>query len=171
MGVKQEAIELMVLECNVCKHIAKKISKSQLNYRPSKAMRSTLELMRFISFFGVEAVRLVKLNSFATNNWDEYEKAAEKAKTLKVANFAKAMDAQAREIKKIVNSIPDADLKKKFTMPMGKPVTVAQALLQISARFIIGYRMQLYLYAKAGNPKLGTPNCWFGMDQPKPKKK
>ena len=169
MSVKQEVIELMVMECNVCKHVAKKFSKSQLNYRPSKAQRSTLELMRFISFFGAEAVRIVKLNGFATNQWEEYEKNAKKAETLKPAQFAKAMDVQAREIKKIVSSIPDADLKKKFKMPLGKPVTVAQALLQVSARFMIGYRMQLYLYAKAGNPKLGTADCWFGMDQPKKK--
>ena len=94
MSVKQEVIELMELECKVCKHIAKKIPKSQLNYRPSKAQRSTLELMRFLSFFPAEAVRIVKLNGFATNQWEEYEKNAKKSETLKPAQFAKAMGAR-----------------------------------------------------------------------------
>ena len=50
-------------------------------------------------------------------------------------------------------------------MPWGTPTTVSAGLMDMTLKCFVAYRMQLFLQAKAaGNPSLGTVNCWAGMD-------
>ena len=165
MITKKEVIDLMVMECEIAKHLFKKLPKSKMNYRPGTKMRSTIELLRYMSFCGTECARIITLDSFKTNNWEKYEIAAKKSEKLKPGQFIKAMDAQIKDIKKLIGAIPEADLaRKKIKLPFGGTITLGQALLTVPFRFMSGYRMQLFLYAKASNKKIGTSNCWFGID-------
>ena len=161
---KQQLLDLMVFECNVCKHLFKKIPKGKMNYRPGKKMRSTLELLRYISFCGTECSRIILLDSFKTQQWQEYETAAKKSEKLQPGGFLKAMDAQIRDLKKLYAKIPEKDFaRRKITMPLGGTLPLGEAMLLTTARFMSGYRMQLFIYAKAsGNGKIGTKECWFG---------
>jgi hypothetical protein len=156
----------MVLECEIAKHLVKKIPKSKMTYRPYNKMRSTLELLRDMSFCGTGCARIVALDSFKTNDWAKYEIAAKKSEKMKPGQFIKSMDAQIKDIKKLFASIPESDLaRKKIKLPMGGTMTMGQALLTLAFRFMSGYRMQLFCYAKgSGNTKISTSNCWFGKD-------
>jgi hypothetical protein len=162
MMSKKDVLDLIVLECQLCKQLFKKLPKGKMNYRPGKKMRSTLELLRYISFCGTECSRMMLLDAFKTQNWAAYEKAAKKAETLSPGKFSSAMDAQIRDLKKLYGGISAKEFARKVKMPYGKPLPLGEALLNTAGRFMSGYRMQLFLYAKAsGNNKIGTKECWF----------
>jgi hypothetical protein len=164
MMTRTEVIDLMVLECNVCKHLYKQIPKSKLNYRPGKKMRSTIELLRYASFCGTECTRALLLDAFKTQDWQLYEYAEKKAASMKPEHFPAAMDRQIKDIRGLFRTITDTDLiRRRVTMPTGGTLPLGQAMMHTAYRFMSGYRMQLFLYAKAsGNGKIGTKDCWFG---------
>jgi hypothetical protein len=161
---KKELLDGMVIELQICKRLFKKIPKSKFNYRPAKDMRSTAELLRYISFCATECARIHVVDAFKTNNWDAYSVAEKKARTLKPAQFPAAIDRQIGDLKRLMAKISERDFanKKVLSIPKGKRVPMHQAMAQAAGRFVSGYRMQLYLYAKAsGGKKLGTADCWF----------
>ena len=159
---KKQLLDLMILECNICKKLFKKIPKTKMNYRPGKNMRNTIELLRYISFCGTECTRIFVLDAMKTQNWDPYMAAAEKSKSMKPAQFLKSMDAQIRDIKKLFAGISEKDFANRKVMLFSKKkMPLGEALMHTAVRFMSGYRMQLFLYAKAsGNSKLGTKDCW-----------
>ena len=163
MATKKELLDGMVFELQICKRLFRKIPKSKMNYRPAKDMRSTMELLRYLSFSAPEFVRMLQLNSFKTNNWDAYAAAETKAKTLKPGQFPAAIDRSIGDLRRLMAKISDRDLTtKKVWMPWKKMLSLGEAMSISAARFVTGYRMQLYLYAKAsGGKKLGMMDCWF----------
>ena len=163
MNYNKTLTDLMLLECNICKKLFKKLPKKKLNYRPAKNMRSTLELLRYVSFCGTECTRLILLDSFKTKDWARYEAAAKNAEKMAPARFPREMDAQIKAVKKLIADIPEKDFTHRMiTMPAGGKMPLGAALMTMPVRFMSGYRMQLFLYAKAsGNSKLGTKDCWF----------
>jgi len=160
---KKELLDGMVFELQICKRLYRKIPKSKMNYRPAKDMRSTIELLRYLSFCAPEFVRMLQLDSFKTNNWEAYSAAEAQAKTLKPGQFPAAIDRSIGELRRLMAKISDRDLAtKKITMPWKKTLPMGEAMAITGARFISGYRMQLYLYTKAsGGKKLGMTDCWF----------
>jgi hypothetical protein len=163
MATKKELLDGMVFELQICKRLFRKIPKAKMNFRPGKDMRSTIELLRYLSFCAPEFVRMLQLDSFKTNNWDAYSAAETKAKKLKPGQFPAAIDRSIGDLRRLMAKISDRDLAtKKVTMPWKKTLPLGEAMALTSARFVSGYRMQLYLYAKAsGGKKLGTMDCWF----------
>jgi hypothetical protein len=48
---------------------------------------------------------------------------------------------------------------------------LGRALLDVPVRWMGGYRMQLFLYARAaGNEEIWTPDCWAGITMEKPRR-
>jgi len=133
-----------------------------MNYRPGKNMRNSLELLRYISFCGTECTRIMVLDAMKTEKWEQYTAAAEKSKQMKPGQFLKTMDTQIKDIKKLFAGISEKDFaSRKVTMFSGKKMSLGEALMQAPVRFMSGYRMQLFLYAKAsGSSKLGSKDCW-----------
>jgi hypothetical protein len=83
-------------------------------------------------------------------------------------DFVATLEREVRAFCEQVRKFSDADLKKEVSLPTGDKVPLATGLLNFNLKFLTAYRMQLFLYLKAGQPELGTMNCWMGMD-PKPK--
>lgn len=159
---KRQMLELLLLECNICKKLFKKIPKGKMNYRPGKNMRNTTELLQYISFCGTECSRIMITDAMKTQNWDDYTAAAEKSKKMKPAEFLKTMDGQIKDIKKLFAGVSEKDFSSRKVMNFDKKkLPLGEALMLTAVRFMSGYRMQLFLYAKAsGNSKLGTGDCW-----------
>jgi hypothetical protein len=79
------------------------------------------------------------------------------------------MERQKREIVEFFEGFSDEELATREAVePTGQRVPLERALLDVPLRWMVGYRMQLFLYAKAaGNAEIGTANCWAGMDWPR----
>mgnify|MGYP001607250114 FL=1 len=50
-------------------------------------------------------------------------------------------------------------------------MTLGLALMNMPARWLTGYRMQLFLYARSLGADVWTPDCWAGVSMAKPARK
>lgn len=158
-----DLLDAMKRECDVCIHLAGKVPPGGADFRFSPAQRSTLELMRYLTFVGLGASR-----SLFDGNWDAYKALAEEAKTLDAAGFASAMERQKLGLTKFFDELSDLDFASRVTtLPWGPKTKLSLALLLLPHDSLVAYRMQLFLHAKAaGNAAIGTANCWGGIDMP-----
>jgi hypothetical protein len=99
--------------------------------------------------------------------WDGYEKAAA---SVTPANFGVAMQGQLAEVERLLAPLSDAEFATRGSKDFfGTPAPLVTLLTDLTLAFATGYKMQLFLQAKAaGLSGLATPNLWFGVD-PKPK--
>ncbi len=158
---KDDLLAAMLRECDICVHLHGKIPPDGLDFRFTPAQRSTLELLRYVSFVGLGATR-----GLVDGSWDAYQGLAQEAESLATANFPPAVARQKAGLTEVFGGLTDADLASRTaTLPWGESTTLGHALLVLPYASLVAYRMQLFLHAKAaGNPSIGTPNCWAGMD-------
>jgi hypothetical protein len=165
MVTKDDVLETLLLECDVCIHLFGKIPEGTLEFRPTPTQRSMLDLLRYLSFSGNGFV-----NAVAHGEWETYTKGGEAAASMSAEEFPDAMRRQKEALQETFAGLTDLDLsEKQCTMPWGGEMTVARGLLMLPLRSMAAYRMQLFLYAKsAGNEEIWTPDCWVGVEMEKP---
>ena len=165
---RKDFTEAMQLECKVAQHLFTKLPRgdwaSTLAFRPTKGQRTTLELLRYLSFCGVGATL-----TCVEGTWDGYARVAQRGASMEADEFPDAMDRQAREIGELLATLTDEDLAARTVRnPPGQELTLARALWDMPLRWLTGYRMQLFLYARQLGAEVWTPDCWYGMSMEKP---
>jgi hypothetical protein len=162
---KSEFLAALKRETKILTHLASKLEAKHLDFRFSPPQRSTLELLQYLTI-NLEA----GTTYFVTGSWDHWEGMAERAKAVDLAGFAKALKKQESAVAKLLKPISD----KAFTTKKVKPVSgkgsvvLSQALFEGTLTWAIGYRMQLFLQAKAaGLAGLNSGNLWAGKDSKK----
>lgn len=166
MITREQFLTSVTKECNVCKHLHSKLTPESIDYRPSPGQRSTLELLRYLSSIGIAS-----MSALVTGSWDAYRTYHERSTTMTAEEFPSAMDRQAAEIAEMLNGISDEDLMTgEAKVPTGETLPLGHALMNTVYTWLVAYKMQLFLYAKANGAEIGTANCWGGRDmQPRPK--
>jgi hypothetical protein len=165
MVSKDDVLETLLLECDICTHLFEKLPEGALDYRPTLTQRSTLELLRYLSFSGIGFVAAV-----VHGDWDVYSKGAEGSSSLAAEDFPEAMRRQKDALREAFAGLTEEHLETgRCTMPWGTEMSVGRGLLMLPLRSMAAYRMQLFLYAKsAGNEEIWTPDCWAGVSMEKP---
>ncbi len=149
-------------ETQIRKHLHGKLSTEQLDYRPVDGMRSTLELLRYLSYCGIATAE-----SLVTGDWEKYHARATAAEDLSSDDFPAAADRQMTELEALVESLSAEDYDREIETPGGDKAPLGVALINHPSRYLATYRMQLFIYAKAsGCSELSTWNVWGGRDQP-----
>lgn len=156
MYTKEDFIKSLDNEVRIIKHLGTKVTPEMLDYRPSPAQRSTLELMQYISAVGSGVMKSVLDGD--TKSWSEYD---EFRKSVNLENFSEKMDAELADMKANFAKFSDTDFSKEADF-YGK-ATVATHMVNILRNFS-AYRMQLFLYIKANGVSVNTMNLWGGMD-------
>lgn len=156
MYTKEDFIKSLDNEVRIIKHLGTKVTPEMLDYRPSPAQRSTLELMQYISAVGSGVMKSVLDGD--TKGWSEYD---EFRKSVNLENFSEKMDAELADMKANFAKFSDTDFAKEADF-YGK-ATVATHMVNILRNFS-AYRMQLFLYIKANGVPVNTMNLWGGMD-------
>jgi hypothetical protein len=161
---KAQLLDAISDELRVCRHLARKLPQGGLDWRPTPGQRSTLELLRYLSTAGTDLTR-----EMASGTWDVARVTGRAPQDLRAEDFDAAMERQDRDIRALLAPYGDADLRTRPAMlPTGQPSTLGTALVLVVWRALVGYRMQLFLYAKgAGNAALTTLDCWYGIDAPR----
>lgn len=156
---RDEILDLMLRECDICVHLYGKIPPGGMEFRLSPPQRSTAELLRYLTYIGVAAV-----NCFVTGSWDPYSVFEKAAETLDPKDFPAAMERQKAGLRAQFAELTEADLtRKRFAMPWGVELALGPAIVSLAYASLVAYRMQLFLQAKAaGNAALGTADCWQG---------
>lgn len=170
MSGKQDVVETMALECDVIKHLFSKLPREDWNatleWRPAPDQRSTGELLRYISYCGIGACRAYVWG--ARENWTPL---AQRGAQMSLDEFPEAMERQKQEILEFAETLSEEDLSRMTKGPAGNEMTVGRALIDLPLRWLVGYRMQLFLYARALGADVWTPDCWYGITMERPAKK
>jgi hypothetical protein len=166
---KQDLIDAMALECDVAKHLFAKLPREDwaatLAWRPSPAQRSTEELLRFLSYCGIGACL-----ACVEGTWDGWKRVAQRGEEMGVDDFAAAMDRQKEEITSLLGDLAEEDFSHRTAKnPLGHELSLGRALMDMPQRWLVGYRMQMFLYARALGAEVATPDCWYGFSNEKPK--
>src|SRR5262245_6658843 len=160
---KSELIASLQHEVHILRHLAGKIDRGQLGYRPSAKQRSTLELLQYLSVMGPGLIKVAQAGKFDPPAWTALEKSAE---TRDFDQTLAAIAGQKDEYASMVNSISDADLRVEIA-PFGQPMARGVFIVNLVLSGCAAYRTQLFLYLKAcGRQELSTINLWAGADPP-----
>jgi hypothetical protein len=158
---KSELISSLQNEVRILLHLASKIDRSALDYRPTPKQRSTLDLLKYLSIMGPELVKATKAGAFDPAVWTLAEQAAA---ARDFDQTLAAIAAQSDEYTKLLGDMSDADFRSEVNM-FGQPTTRGAFLVFFALGGFAAYRTQLFCYLKAcGRDELNTMNLWGGAD-------
>ena len=163
---KQELTNLLQNEVRILLHLASKIDRTKLDYRPTAKQRSTLELLQYLVVMGPILIRAAKAGTFDPA---AFTAAMNEAKALNFDKVLGAIEKQYGTYAQLVSEFSDADFRGEID-PFGSGKTSRGAFI---VNMVLGgcaaYRTQLFLYLKAcGRDELSTRNLWAGVDGPMP---
>src|SRR5436190_16512780 len=75
---KPELIASLQNEVRILLHLASKVDRAKLDYRPTATQRSTIELLRYLSVMGPGLVRATKAGGFDPAAWTSTVQATER---------------------------------------------------------------------------------------------
>ena len=159
MITKKQLLSSIAHEIEIVKHLYRKLKPEQFEYRPLPNMRSTLELLQYLTYNGV-----VTLKFLSTNNPDIFKAYDDEAKKLTAGDIPEALDKQLAEIRSTLGNFTEDELNtREAKFPWGPGGLFGEAIMNTSLKFMTAYRMQLFLYAKmSGYTELDTMDCWQG---------
>ena len=163
---KSELISSLRNEVRILLHLAGKVDRAKLDYRPTPKQRSTLELLRYLSMMGPALVQAAKAGVFDPAVWTVAEQAAN---TRDFDQALAAIAAQRDAYAALLADVSDADLRAEIAL-FGHTSTRGSEMVNLVLGSCAAYRTQLFLYLKAcGRDELSTMNLWAGIDAPAPK--
>ena len=161
---KAELIASLQNEVRLVVHLVSKAVPAHLDYRPSSSQRTTLELIRYVSMMGPTIIRWSLAN---TSDFDIWTKADAAAKERSFEQAKDAIAAQHAEYADLLSGLTEADFRAEVTDFDGNKTSRGAFLTNLVLGGCAAYRMQLFLYLKAGSaPAINSANLWSGMDMP-----
>lgn len=161
---KSELIASLQNEVRILLHLASKIDRTTLDYRPTPKQRSTLELLKYLSIMGPMLVQAAKGGGFDREVWG---KAQAEAEARDFNQTVAAIAAQSDAYASLLSSMSDADLRAEMGGFDGRKTTRGAFIVNLVLSGSAAYRTQLFLYLKAcGREELSTYNLWAGVDAP-----
>jgi hypothetical protein len=158
---KSELIFSLKHEVRILLHLASKVDRAELDYRPTPKQRSTLELLQYLTIMGPELIKFAKAGAFDVAAWTAAEATA---KGLDFDQVLAAIAAQADTYPSLLADVSDADFRDEITM-FGSRTTRGAFIVNLVLCGCAAYRTQLFVYLKAcGREDLSTINLWAGMD-------
>lgn len=163
---QSELVSSLQNEVRILLHLASKVDREQLDYRPTPGQRSTLELLQFLSFMGPGYLDVALSGAFSPPAWTKLEREGE------VRSFDQALAAIAAQHDTYASMLLPLtdDAFRAEIAPFGHKSSRGSFIVNQILCACAAYRTQLFLYLKAcGRAELSTINLWAGTD-PKPKK-
>jgi hypothetical protein len=160
---KSELIGSLQNEVRILLHLASKIDRATLDYRPSPKQRSTLELLKYLTIMGPELVKAAKAGGFDPA---AFTVAQAEANARDFDQTLAAIAAQSDQYPALLADVSDDDLRAEIEM-FGRKTVRGPFIVNLVLSGYAAYRTQLFLYLKAcGREELNTMNLWAGMDPP-----
>jgi hypothetical protein len=161
---KSELIASLQNEVRILLHLASKIDRTQVDYRPTPKQRSTLELLRYLTTMGPIMIEYARTEVIDRAGWAAATKAAE-ARDLD--QTLAAIAAQSEAYATLLGDLSDDDFRAEIKSFDGSTTTRGSFIVNHLLGGCAAYRTQLFLYLKAcGREELNTRNLWAGVDPP-----
>ena len=164
---KDELIASLKNEVRILLHLAGKVDRKQLDYRPTPKQRSTMELLRYLVVMGPMVVRGVKAGAFDGPAW---QAAAAEAEAMNFDQVVGAIAKQSSTYDELFSSFSDADFRTEIDLfGRGQKASKGSWIVTLALGGYAAYRTQLFCYLKScGRDELNTMNLWAGMDAAMP---
>jgi hypothetical protein len=160
---KSELIGSLKHEVRILLHLASKIDRTMLDYRPTPKQRSTIELLKYLSVMGPALVEAANAGTFDPAKWTVAEQAAA---ARDFDQTLEAIAAHATMYETLIGQMQDNDFRTQIEM-FGNKTTRGAFIVNLVLCGCAAYRTQLFLYLKAcGREELSTMNLWAGIDAP-----
>jgi len=155
MLTKPEFLAALKRETRILTHLASRLTPKHLGFRFTPPQRSTLELLQYLT---INAQASITFN--LSGNWDHWDALEAGAKSVDLAGFPPALKVQERAIARLLAAVSDRVWR---TPRKGKRPALGSVLFEDTLSKCIGYRMQLFLQAKAaGLAELKSSDLWAG---------
>jgi hypothetical protein len=160
---KAELIASLQNEVRILLHLAGKVDRARLDYRPTPKQRSTLELLRYLTMMGPTLIEVARAGTFDAAAWTAAEQAAG---SLDFDRALAAVAAHGDAYARLLGAMSDADLRAEVE-PFGDRTSRGAFIVNNVLSGCAAYRTQLFLYLKAcGREELSTWDLWAGVDAP-----
>lgn len=145
-------------EIILLKQLASVIEEKDLDFRPTEKVRSTHELMQYLSAIG-STILIWFIDGLTPEQRAERR---EYHKTVTIANFSERIDEQWVTIQQYINAITEEELlTKEIELPWKEKMVLGAAIMNAPVKWLAAYRMELFLYLKMnGHAELGTKDAW-----------
>lgn len=152
-------------ELTICQHLYTKLDPALQDWRPRENMRSTLELLQYLTHIGGTMTQhFVDPLVDHDQARERYIASANRSKTVTFAEFPEVMEREKAAIRSAFETINDSDLTKPTYHPFNpQEITLFEGLMTVQ-RYLTAYRHQLFLYAKMCGAEINTRNNWAGVD-------
>jgi hypothetical protein len=163
---KAELISSLQNEVRILLHLASKIDRNKLDYRPTPKQRSIIELLQYLVVMGPALVRSVRAGAFDAPG---FTAATAEAKAMNFDQVLAAIEKQKDIYAQLLSEFSDADFRGEIDLFGSGKASRGSVLINLVLSGHAAYRTQLFLYLKAcGREELNTMNLWAGMDGPMP---
>ena len=161
---KSELIAALQNEVRILVHLAGKIDRATLDYRPTPKQRSTIELLRYLSMMGPTLLQYALADTPDPALWNEAAQAADRRD---LDEAVAAIAAQPGRYTALLADVPDSRFRDEVAGLDGGRTSRGAILVTGLLASCAAYRTQLFLYLKAcGQEELSTMNLWAGVDAP-----
>jgi hypothetical protein len=162
---REELVASLQSEVRIFLHLAGKLDKSKLDYRPTPKQRSILELVQYMAIMGPTQIVSIKAGDFSREammaTWGAAESAAKK---MTYEQAVAAIEKQSSEFVTLFGEWTDADFRSEVEF-FGMKFTRGRMIVNLVLSGYSAYRMQLFCYLKStGREELNTLNLWMGVD-------
>ena len=159
---KEELIGSLQNEVRILLHLAGKIDRNKLDYRPTPKQRSTLELLKYLVVMGQMLIRATKAGAFVPKVW---EAAVAEANAMNFDQVLAAIEKQSSTYAELLGATSEADLRGEIDLFGSGKSSRGLVIVNMVLGGHAAYRTQLFLYLKAcGREELNTMNLWAGVD-------
>ena len=158
---KSELITLLQHEVRILLHLAGKLDRTSIDYRPTSKQHSALELLRYLSIMGPTIIRLGN-GQADTAAW---QAAVAEADTRDFDQTIAVIARQKEEYASLLGAMSDEDFRGEVTNFDGSKTSRGVFIVKYVLNGHAAYRTQLFLYLKScGAEELNTRNLWGGVD-------
>ncbi len=156
---KEQLLSSIEREIILLKRLIPLIEEKDLNFRPAEKMRSTYELMQYLSGVGGFVFRWLIKNDVTP---DDRKIIADYRATLTLENFSQRLDDDFELMKVYMNNLSEEDLHSmEVELPWKEKMFLGQAIINAPVKWLATYRMQLFMNLKMnGHSELATKDAW-----------
>jgi hypothetical protein len=160
---KEELITSLQNEVRILLHLAGKVDRNQLDYRPTPKQRSTIELLRYLTIMGPSLIPAIKTGAF---DGAAFGAAQAAANAMNFDQVLAAIEKLSSSYAQQLGAFSEADFRGEIDM-FGRKTSRGSHIVYLVLCGHAAYRTQLFLYLKAGGrDDLNTMNLWGGVDAP-----
>ena len=158
---KQQLLNSIEKEINICRRLYTKIEPGQMNFRPKENVRSTLELLQYLCVI-VNAMPVYWLKKNDTDFNSFYTSIINVSKEIRQEDFLAMMEKQWASIKELFEQVTEEDLlQKEIAYPWGGTAPLGEGIIATSIKWAAAYKLQLFLFIKLSqDTNLGTADAW-----------